>query len=259
MAIGAITALIGVGAFLVAGPVPSLLIGLVTGAALVVATMPPLLFVAALRNSRWFSSRGSLAAIAVAVSFAWELLLVVLLIVLVPDRNRAGIPSLLAGALVLGVGTGLCCSLLIHRERDAARVSSFLPLAVLFVSTLIAGLATAGAAGVGPLAGCTPIPPRVLPSGAPPGPGRIEVHGSLVAIWGSGQDLVEQYVDYGLVTEFDTRLADVRVRGQPASVYRTQGPPSSLLLVWAEGGCDYSVRFAQEKTVEEIAVFAPQY
>ena len=134
-------------------------------------------------------------------------------------------------------------------------------VAVLCLSVVGVTTTLAGAAGYGFLAGCTPVAPRQLPSGEPPGEPDLEIHGGLVAIWGNGPDSVEQYVDqYQFDAAFDEFLANATVRGQPAVVYRlNEYSGEKLGLAWREGDCSYSVYLAPSASSDDLSAFAPRY
>lgn len=120
---------------------------------------------------------------------------------------------------------------------------------------------------VGPLRSCEPIAPRELPSGAAPGHGVEDVAaGAKQVVWGSGHDRVEQIVGLTFywtpgLDDDPTRVGTLKVRGQPATVYRF-GPDSGdwdIGFSWDEDGCGRTVFLALGTTSEQALEYAARY
>jgi hypothetical protein len=114
----------------------------------------------------------------------------------------------------------------------------------------------------GVVRGCEPIAPSVLPSGAAPGDGTVDVAGGTKqVIWGDGQDRVDQRVGLSFYGGSGDRvLFNVAVRGNPAIVYSTDPEFGEILaLSWTEAGCDRTLLFDASMDAEEIARYAARY
>lgn len=130
-----------------------------------------------------------------------------------------------------------------------------------FAAIVLVQLALSSCSVAGWLAGCPPIAPAELPSGAPPGEAVEGVSGGTKQfVWGSGRDIVDQAIGLTYRAEgLDPVLANVTVRGHPAIVYQL-ADSTQLGLEWSESAdCDYHVRLAPEITAEELAEYAGRY
>lgn len=136
-------------------------------------------------------------------------------------------------------------------------VSKRIGLAVPLAFVLAA--ATLGSCGI--IAGCQPVVPGELPSGAAPGTLTEGVSGGAKqAVWGSGDDLVDEAIGIWKFGDGDVLLADVKVRGAPGHVYEAGiDGQEGLGLVWTENGCDYTVTVAPSVTAEELVEYAGRF
>jgi hypothetical protein len=132
-----------------------------------------------------------------------------------------------------------------------------------------ATLVLAGCSAAPTLPGaCQPVAPRMLPSGAPPGPPRVEqVDGIWQLAWSiGGEDTVIQAVQpAGGAGRAPMELApddgkDAFVRGQPASVIAIGDPPiSQVAIVWSTGDCAYTVWVGPGLDLDEAIAYAGRY
>lgn len=86
---------------------------------------------------------------------------------------------------------------------------------------------------------CPPIPPAELPSGAEPGAVELIPTGiAMTAVWGAGDDRIEQWLDFSELMPFANDLGDChhpRLSGSRLSsglARRTGGPPRAHLVGW---------------------------
>lgn len=107
---------------------------------------------------------------------------------------------------------------------------------------------------------CQPVVPSALPSGAQPGLATEGVSGGAKQVtWGQGRDRVDLRIGLSYYAEgADALLAEPRVRGEPAIVYRIVDD-SSVAFTWTSQGCTYTVFPAPDLTVDEIAAYAGRY
>ena len=126
-------------------------------------------------------------------------------------------------------------------------------VAAAVIGELVAGCTIADLA-----LGCRPVTPRQLPSGAPPGdPIEDVAAGAKQVVWGSDSDRVEQLIDLSLP---GTRIADVTVRDQPASLYRvTSDDEWDLAFSWHQDGCDYTVFLAPGTSPDQAVDYAARF
>jgi len=129
-------------------------------------------------------------------------------------------------------------------------------------------LALLGCAGAPPnLPGvCQPVAPRIMPSGAPPGPHRVEQIDSVWHItWSLGAEQVTQAVSRIGIGQASAGLdqgaaPNALVRGQPASVIPIGDPPiSQIAIAWRIGGCEYTVWVGPGLTLDQALDYAERY
>jgi hypothetical protein len=113
---------------------------------------------------------------------------------------------------------------------------------------------------------CQPIVPRTLPSGAPPGPHRVEeIDGMWRVTWSLGTEEVTQAVammDNGQapIGSDPDGAPNALVRGRPASVIPIgDAPVSQIAIVWSVGDCRYTVWVGPGLTVDEAIGYAGRY
>ncbi len=218
----------------------------------VVVLLPPLMLSALAYGHRTVVSRPWLRLpMAVTVSVGWTAFVAVLIDTVEGEPSRAS-P---AGIVVGGALTGAIVWQSIGNEQRRSRRRILDLLAVVIT---LAGLVIAGSVL---LRNCEPIPPRELPTGAPPGTPQYDVAGALVVRWGQGVDRVEQWVD---TREFeptaDTMLSSASVRGQPGVVYATDWNGEERLgLSWTEHGCKYAVFFDRSLSVQQIIDYSRRW
>jgi hypothetical protein len=126
-------------------------------------------------------------------------------------------------------------------------------------------LSACGAAPTLPGA-CQPIAPRTLPSGALPGPPRVEEIDDIWHVtWSLGPEEVTQAVqlldDGRQPAVFDPGHApNALVRGRPAWVIPVgDAPISQLAIVWRAGDCAYTMWVGPGLSVEEAMGYAGRY
>lgn len=135
------------------------------------------------------------------------------------------------------------------------RALTLLSRAVLSLSLAVS---VVGCSVVGALAGCQPIAPSQLPSGAAPGAAVEGVSaGTKQFVWGTGRDRVEQLLEI----EFTgAQLPNATVRGHDATVFRMPSHDEwDLAFSWSESDCHYTVFLAPGTSTDEAMDYAGRY
>lgn len=116
---------------------------------------------------------------------------------------------------------------------------------------------------IGPLRGCRPIAPSMLPSGAAPGAGVEGVSGGAKqVIWGAGSDRVEQIVGLSWLGPDTTTIAATTVRGRPATLFRLEDSEqdgAEPAFTWTEEDCDRTVVLPVDMSDADASAFAAAY
>lgn len=135
----------------------------------------------------------------------------------------------------------------------------------LLAAVSLAFLSACGSAPTLPGA-CQPVAPRILPSGAPPGPHRVEeIDGTWQVTWSLGAEQVTQAAGMMGNGQAPARLdpeapPNAVVRGQPASVIPIGDPPvSQIAIEWSVGECWYTVWVGPGLTLDEAKEYAERY
>jgi hypothetical protein len=114
-------------------------------------------------------------------------------------------------------------------------------------------------------AGCEPVPPSVLPSGAAPGAAIVTPGGHFLwATWGAGDDQVVQSVGAWLFGRDEAGQSgelesEVIVRGHPGRVIPMGSMDGPWAIAWEEGGCRYEVQLTPGTTQDETVSYAERY
>jgi hypothetical protein len=113
---------------------------------------------------------------------------------------------------------------------------------------------------------CDPVPPLVLPSGAPPGDATITTGGHhLWATWGAEtSDQVVQIVGgraWGITPPGDQPEpgTPVTIRGQAGRVIAMGSIDGPWAITWQENGCDYEVQMLPGTTEADAIQYAALY
>lgn len=135
----------------------------------------------------------------------------------------------------------------------------------LLAAVSLALLSACGSATILPGA-CQPVAPLALPSGAPPGPPRVEeIDGTWHLTWSLGAEEVTQAVEIKGNTQAPAGLdpdapPNAVVRGRPASVIPIGDPPvSQIAIAWSVGDCSYTVWIGPGLTVDDAIEYAGRY
>jgi hypothetical protein len=114
-------------------------------------------------------------------------------------------------------------------------------------------------------AGCEPVPPSVLPSGAAPGAAIVTPGGHFLwATWGAGDDQVVQSVGAWLFGRDEAGQSgelesEVIVRGHPGRVIPMGSMDGPWAIAWEEDGCRYEVQLTPGTTQDETVAHAERY
>jgi hypothetical protein len=114
-------------------------------------------------------------------------------------------------------------------------------------------------------AGCEPIPPSALPSGAVPGSPIVTPGGHFLwATWGAGDDQVVQSVGAWLFGRDEAGQSgdlesEVTVRGHPGRVIPMGSMDGPWAIAWEEDGCRYEVQLTPGTTQDETVAYAERY
>ena len=113
---------------------------------------------------------------------------------------------------------------------------------------------------------CQPIVPRSMPSGALPGPPRVEeIDGTWQVTWSLGVEEVTQAVGRMGNGQAPAGLRpdaapNAVVRGRPASVIPIgDAPVSQVAIAWSVGECSYTVWVGPGLTLDEAMEYAGRY